>query len=106
MSVLALRHFEAVEDWAVRGALPDGQDHGFTEPALDGKFFNHAKRAMNLHAPLGGLRGEFRGPVFRQVRDQTEQMIAVGIGRAKYWTAEFAAQTAKWGMEVHGALGV
>ena len=25
---------------------------------------------------------------------------------AKYWTAEFAAQTAKWGMEVHGALGV
>ncbi len=25
---------------------------------------------------------------------------------AKYWTAEFAAQTAKWSMEVHGALGV
>ncbi len=25
---------------------------------------------------------------------------------AKYWTAECAAQTAKWGMEVHGGLGV
>lgn len=25
---------------------------------------------------------------------------------AKYWTAEFAAQTAKWCMEVHGGLGV
>ena len=25
---------------------------------------------------------------------------------AKYWTAEFAVQTAKWGMEVHGGLGV
>ena len=25
---------------------------------------------------------------------------------AKYWTAEFAAQTAKWGMEAHGGLGV
>jgi acyl-CoA dehydrogenase len=25
---------------------------------------------------------------------------------AKYWTAEFAAQTAKWAMEVHGGLGV
>lgn len=25
---------------------------------------------------------------------------------AKYWTAEFAAQTAKWSMEVHGGLGV
>lgn len=24
---------------------------------------------------------------------------------AKYWTAEFAAQTAKWSMEVHGGLG-
>ncbi len=25
---------------------------------------------------------------------------------AKYWTAEFAVQTAKWAMEVHGAIGV
>ena len=25
---------------------------------------------------------------------------------AKYWTAEFAVDTAKWGMEVHGGLGV
>lgn len=25
---------------------------------------------------------------------------------AKYWTAEFAAQTAKWSMEVHGGAGV
>ncbi len=25
---------------------------------------------------------------------------------AKYWTAEFAVQVAKWGMEVHGGLGV
>ena len=25
---------------------------------------------------------------------------------AKYWTAEFAAQTAKWAMEVHGGMGV
>jgi len=25
---------------------------------------------------------------------------------AKYWTAEFAVQTAKWAMEVHGGLGV
>lgn len=25
---------------------------------------------------------------------------------AKYWTAEFAAQTCKWAMEVHGGLGI
>ena len=25
---------------------------------------------------------------------------------AKYWTAEFAVETAKWAMEVHGGLGV
>jgi alkylation response protein AidB-like acyl-CoA dehydrogenase len=25
---------------------------------------------------------------------------------AKYWTAEFAVQTAKWGMEAHGGLGI
>jgi len=25
---------------------------------------------------------------------------------AKYWTAELAVRTAKWGMEIHGGLGV
>jgi hypothetical protein len=25
---------------------------------------------------------------------------------AKYWTAEFAVQTAKWSMEVHGGIGI
>jgi alkylation response protein AidB-like acyl-CoA dehydrogenase len=34
------------------------------------------------------------------------QMFRLVAHLAKYWTAEFAVDTAKWAMEVHGGLGV
>ena len=34
------------------------------------------------------------------------QLFRLVAHLAKYWTAEFAADTAKWAMEVHGGLGV
>ena len=34
------------------------------------------------------------------------QLFRLVAHLAKYWTAEFAVDTAKWGMEVHGGLGV
>src|SRR6202790_2988705 len=34
------------------------------------------------------------------------QLFRLVVHLAKYWTAEFAVDTAKWAMEVHGGLGV
>ena len=34
------------------------------------------------------------------------QLFRLVAHLAKYWTAEFAVDTAKWAMEVHGGLGV
>jgi acyl-CoA dehydrogenase len=34
------------------------------------------------------------------------QLFRLAAHLAKYWTAEFAIDTAKWAMEVHGGLGV
>ena len=47
-----------------------------------------------------------------EVRDQTPpyseryHLFRLVAHLAKYWTAEFAAQSAKWSMEVHGGMGV
>ena len=82
VSLLALDHLHAIEDLAVRSALPDGEDHGFAEPALDAKFGKRAQAAVDFHGPFGGVHGEFGGPVFCQVRDEAEQMIAIGVRRA------------------------
>src|SRR5258708_1212936 len=82
MSLLAFHDFEAVEDLAVRRTFPDSEDHGLAEPTFDWEFRYDAEGAVNFHGPLGGLRGEFGRPVFRQMRHQTEEMVAVRIGRA------------------------
>jgi len=46
--------------------------------------------------------------VWRQTPPYDEQyhLFRLLAHLAKYWTAEFAAQTCKWAMEVHGGLGV
>lgn len=38
--------------------------------------------------------------------DERYQLFRLVAHLAKYWTAEFAVQTAKWGIEVFGGLGV
>jgi alkylation response protein AidB-like acyl-CoA dehydrogenase len=46
--------------------------------------------------------------VWKELRPYSERynLFRLLAHLAKYWTAEFAAQTAKWCMEVHGGLGV
>jgi len=38
--------------------------------------------------------------------DERYHLFRLVAHLAKYWTAEFAAQSAKWAMEVHGGMGV
>lgn len=42
----------------------------------------------------------------RSFRLAKQHLFRLVAHLAKYWTAEFAAQTAKWAMEVHGSAGV
>jgi alkylation response protein AidB-like acyl-CoA dehydrogenase len=46
--------------------------------------------------------------VWRQTPPYSERyhLFRLVAHLAKYWTAEFAAQSAKWAMEVHGGMGV
>ena len=80
--LLAFHHFEAVENLSMRGAFPNGENHGFAEPAFDAELGERAEAAVNFHGPFRGVHGKFRGPVFGEMRDQPEEMIAIGIGRA------------------------
>ena len=80
--VFAVHGFEGVEDLAVRGAFPDGEDHGFAEPALGAVFGDDSEAAVDFHGPLGGVDGKFGGPIFGEVSDEAEEMIAIGVGRA------------------------
>lgn len=77
VSVFAVHDFEGVEDLAVGGAFPDGEDHGFAEPAFGAVFGENAEAAMDLHGPLGGVDGKFGGPVFGEVSDEAEEMVAI-----------------------------
>lgn len=52
--------------------------------------------------------GQLLNEVWRQRRPYSDryQLFRLMAHLAKYWTAEFAVQTAKWCIEVHGGLGV
>ena len=82
VGVFAVHDFEGVEDLAVGGAFPDGEDHGFAEPAFGAVFGKDPEAAVNFHGPLGSVYGEFGGPVFGEVGDEAEEMVAIGVGRA------------------------
>jgi len=60
--------------------------------------------AMALACEAAGMLDE----VWRQTPPYTDRyhLFRLLAHLAKYWTAEFAAQTCKWAMEVHGGLGV
>src|SRR6476661_3069888 len=78
----SFHHFEAIEDLAMRGAFPDGENHGFAKPAFRAVLGEDAEPAVDFHGPLCGVDGKFGGPVFREMGYQTEQMVAIGVGRA------------------------
>src|SRR5208283_1096614 len=78
---LALHNLQSIQHLAMRCPFPDREDHGFAQPALNAIFLQRSHAAIHFHCPFGRLHGELRGPVFCQVSDQTEQMIALRVRR-------------------------
>jgi alkylation response protein AidB-like acyl-CoA dehydrogenase len=68
------------------------------------------ERVRDLHRAfaLAWEAGKLLNEVWQERRPYSERyhLFRLMAHLAKYWTAEFAVQTAKWGMEVHGGLGV
>jgi alkylation response protein AidB-like acyl-CoA dehydrogenase len=68
------------------------------------------ERVRNLRAAfaLAWEAGQLLNEVWQQRRPYSDRyhLFRLVAHLAKYWTAEFAVQTAKWCIEVHGGLGV
>ena len=68
------------------------------------------ERIHNLRAAfaLAWEAGRLLNEVWQERRPYSDRyhLFRLLAHLAKYWTAEFAVQTAKWCMEVHGGLGV
>jgi len=92
---------------------------GFAEErvAFGKKIIEHPLLARQFEQRLSELRGAFAlaweavqlmNETWREVPPFSERhhLLRVVTHLAKYWTAELAARTAKWSMEVHGGMGV
>ena len=83
----------------------------FGKPVAEHPLLRHQieKRAQQLRAAfaLAWEAVELLNEVWRERVPYSERyhLFRLVAHLAKYWTAEFAAQTAKWCMEVHGGLG-
>ena len=65
-------------------------------------------RDLRCAFALAWKAGELLNQVWEERRPYSDRyhLFRLMAHLAKYWTAEFAVQTAKWCMEVHGGLGV
>jgi len=70
--------------------------------------FREREHGLQRALALAGKAVQMLDAVWRQAPPYDEQyhLFRLVAHLAKYWTAEFAAQTCKWAMEVHGGLGV
>jgi len=70
--------------------------------------FDQRVRELRAAFALAWEAGQLLNQVWRERRPYSERyhLFRLLAHLAKYWTAEFAVQTAKWCMEVHGGLGV
>jgi acyl-CoA dehydrogenase len=98
-------------------ALVDALDFAERRSAFGKPIVEHALLRKQFAERLHGLRAaaalaweavRLLDQLWRQPPPYSDryQLFRLIAHLAKYWTAEFAAQTAKWGMEVHGGLGV
>lgn len=98
-------------------ALADALGFAQTRIAFGKHILGHPLLRRQFEERLQGLRqcfalawqtAQFLNEVWKECRPYSERyhLFRLLAHLAKYWTAEFAAQTAKWGMEVHGGLGV
>ncbi len=84
----------------------------FNRPIIDHPLLQQqfAERRESLRAvfALAWEAGRLLNEVWREHRPYSDRyhLFRLIAHLAKYWTAEFAVQTAKWSIEVHGGLGV
>lgn len=79
----------------------------FDHPLLRHQFENRLQDLRQCFA-LAWQAAQLLNDVWKERRPYSQRyhLFRLLAHLAKYWTAEFAAQTAKWSMEVHGGLGV
>jgi len=98
-------------------ALADALAFAQTRIAFGKPILNHPLLRRQFEERLQGLRqcfalawqtAQLLNEVWKERRPYSERyhLFRLLAHLAKYWTAEFAVQSAKWGMEVHGGLGV
>ncbi len=70
--------------------------------------FRQRRHDLQVAMALACKTARMLDEVWRQTPPYNERyhLFRLLAHLAKYWTAEFAAQTCKWAMEVHGGLGV
>ena len=98
-------------------AMADALSYAEGRTAFGKPIFEHALLRRQFEQRLGGLRAALAlaweavgllNEVWMERAPYSEryQLFRLVAHLAKYWTAEFAVDTAKWAMEVHGGLGV
>lgn len=98
-------------------AMADALSYAEGRTAFGKPILEHALLRRQFEQRLGGLRAAFAlaweavrllNEVWMERAPYSEryQLFRLVAHLAKYWTAEFAVDTAKWAMEVHGGLGV
>jgi alkylation response protein AidB-like acyl-CoA dehydrogenase len=98
-------------------AMADALAYAECRTAFGKRILDHPLLRHQFEARLNGLRSAF-ALAWESVRLLNEvwmvrppyseryHLFRLMAHLAKYWTAEFAVDTAKWAMEVHGGLGV
>jgi len=97
-------------------AIADAFDYARTRTAFGSPVIEHPLLRKQFADRLSGLRTAFAlaweaarllNDVWREVPPYSERyhLFRLVAHLAKFWTAEFAAQTAKWSMEVHAGIG-
>jgi acyl-CoA dehydrogenase len=98
-------------------AMADGLSYAEKRTAFGKPILKHPLLRQQFEERMKGLRAVF-ALAWESVRLLNEvwmerppyseryQLFRLVAHLAKYWTAEFAVDTAKWAMEVHGGLGV
>src|SRR5271168_2141471 len=98
-------------------AMADALSYAEGRTAFGKPILEHALLRRQFEQRLGGLRAALAlaweavrllNEVWMERAPYSEryQLFRLVAHLAKYWTAEFAVDTAKWAMEVHGGLGV
>jgi acyl-CoA dehydrogenase len=98
-------------------AMADALSYAEQRTAFGKRILEHPLLRRQFEDRMNGLRAAFAlawesvqllNEVWMERPPYSEryQLFRLVAHLAKYWTAEFAVDTAKWAMEVHGGLGV